>query len=294
MRPPPARPRALIELAERLVSKEFDPGLLTGSDVDLFRLARARGIHTVEFRPLLADGCLIVDERGFSVQINDPQNSLVSVGFPDETRRLTVKQRFTFAHEIAHTLPYDVTHRPPRPKEPIIRTITEAGKRESDQSLESFCQLVAGLILVPKGAPRRPELLGRLGSVDSLDMALKLASTLRVSPEVMIHRVSSSSLDEGLATDYFALVMVRKVGGEDLIVASIYSPTLKGFADRPRLYSRVATWVRRTKLLRDWGVLKHAEGEWRKRTSEGTLRVIKKSYRGHKDAYFLELKYVFA
>jgi hypothetical protein len=144
-----ARTRALVEFAERRVSLAFGVRLLSEAPVDLFRLAATRRIHSVEFRPLLADGCLIATADGCCVQINARERAVVDVGAVRESRTLSAKQRFTLAHEIAHTLTYDIEHTPPNERREVIEVIDlidAAGGRAGSQNVEDFCQIVGGKI----------------------------------------------------------------------------------------------------------------------------------------------------
>lgn len=286
-----ARPRDLIELARREVSDGFDRGLLRMPGVDTYRLAAQRRIHTIYYRPLLADGCLLVDSKGFSVQINDGQESVVHPGQDADDRALSAKQRFSLAHEIAHTLPYDLEPSPPRLKSTAIAQITETGGREAPHSLEMFCQIAAGFMLVSPAALKHADALGRWGTVDSVDTVLRLARCFRISPEVLMHRISNSSYEEEVKANYVAMVFVRSLNGKELIMAYIHSPTLSGIAGEPRLYSMAKTWVARTPALKKCEVLAVAEGKWRMQSRTGILSCIKVPYGRTGGSYFLELKF---
>src|SRR5438445_744840 len=121
-----ARRPALIQLANRYVDLALQQELLQQPPVDLYSIAHARRIHTIEFRSLLADGCLLADKRGFTVILNDSDLKTVDPASGEKALPLNVKQRFTLAHEIAHTLTYDLTRTQPREKEETLRLIVEA------------------------------------------------------------------------------------------------------------------------------------------------------------------------
>src|SRR5258707_11111520 len=92
-----ARPIAQIELAQRYVEQPSLAGVLgTEGAVDLAQVARARKVHTIELRPLLAEGCLIPDVRGFKVQVHHSERMAID---PTNTTlkdcELTTRQRFT-------------------------------------------------------------------------------------------------------------------------------------------------------------------------------------------------------
>src|SRR5689334_998201 len=133
-----ARPLAQVELAQRYVEQpSLARALGTHGAVDLARVAQARSVHTIELRPLLAEGCLIPDARGFTVQVNHSERAKI---YPATTtlkdRELTTRQRFTIAHEIAHTLVYDLSCTPPREHPGTLQTILDTGGREPTKSLE--------------------------------------------------------------------------------------------------------------------------------------------------------------
>jgi hypothetical protein len=291
MRPVSARPQPLIGLAIRYVSRVFDH-LLTGTKVDVCELARSRRIHTIELRPLLIDGCLIVAQDGFSVQLSSDRRLFITLDKKKAPPKFNVKQRFTLAHEIAHTLPYDIKLNPPKMNDAVLKTIAEAGGRGTSKSLENFCQIAAGLMLVPSTGLRKNEALGPFGTVDSVDVVLNLAEIFDVSPEVIIHRVATADQEERLTTAYFALIMVRSIRGAEQIRGCIYSATLKGLFDYPRLYSRFNTYVQRTPILREWDVISSRKHEWSKRVGAGFVLGSKRSYDRESDTYFLELRYV--
>ena len=290
MRPNAARPFALIQFALRCVGQAFGD-LRTNSAVDLFALAQSRRVLLVEFRPLLAEGSLFIKEDGFTVQINSKEAEVIRLNGEPVTRKLTAKQRFTFAHEIAHTLPYDTTVAPPRIKPEVLKTIEDSGGRGLKDSLESFCQIAAGFILVPQRGLRHDDVLGPWGKVDSLDLIRRMARRFEVSPEVMIHRVANAGDEEALKDPDFSLVMVTKIGRWEQVRACIYSATLTGLFKQPRLYTRVATWVQATPILKRCNLLGVEEGKWTTPTTTGTLRITKKRYPRNPASYFLELKH---
>jgi len=97
----------------------------------LSKLAAARGVHTIRFRPMPVDGVVEVKGSGFEIQIRSDKDQAVPVSDVDSAA-LTTRERFTFAHEISHTFFYDAEFRPIRPK-------------PSKQLLEALCNLGAGV-----------------------------------------------------------------------------------------------------------------------------------------------------
>jgi hypothetical protein len=255
--------------------------LLEAVPVNLFRLAHSRRIYRVEFRPLLADGCLVADAKGFTVQISDPEVSVADTS-SGEHRRLSVKQRFTLAHEIAHTLSYDVEHLPVRENPEVLDWIVEEGGRPGPEALEGFCQIAAGLILVPTAALK--ESLGPWTTVDSVARVLQLAKTFAVSPEVVIHRVAQTEDDDHIRAVDYALLLITSARGKEEITACIYSDSLRGIVKPPRLYSGVKTWMKRNSLP---DAIPEPDG-WSGRRQEGFLTITRKRYGS---SYFLEIRF---
>jgi hypothetical protein len=271
----------LIELAERFVARAFPVRLFSETPVDLYRLAASRRIHTIEFRPLLADGSLNVTDRGFLVQINDADKIVISVG--STSRDLSTKQRFTLAHEIAHTLTYDHQKKPPMEQTELIELIDDAGGRSGLRNLEDFCQVAAGMILVPTFLLSR--MFGQFGMIDSLDDVLGLARRLQVSPEVLMHRVVQIERSERLWPSYYALLFIA-VDPDEKVRACFFSHELRSILDPPKLYSRLATWLKRVHV--STAILSSEAGAIRTRVGSGFLHLSKTPYGSR--SYFLEIR----
>lgn len=290
-----ARPPALVQFASRSASQALG-NLRAAIPIDLFRLAHNRRVLTVEFRPLLADGCMFVRGDGFVVQICDKKTGVIHVGGTRLARRLTVKQRFTLAHEIAHTLAYDLTSTPPQLNPATVKAIDDSGGRGQGQSLEGFCQIAAGFILVPPGSFRQEGFLGPLGRVDSLDALRRLAQRFDVSPEALIHRIDNPSRDEVAHEDLkdpdFALAMVQLRRGRELVIARTCGSTFNGLLRQPKLYTSIATWIENTPILKRCKLLDVEEGEWTRPTTVGTLRIWKRRFIATPATYFLEMKHI--
>ena len=81
--------------------------------VDLVLLSRLQGIEQIELRAMLAEGVVTPSENGFHVYLKANEPSIILTASPGPLR-LTRRQRFTLAHEIAHTFFYDTDRLPPR------------------------------------------------------------------------------------------------------------------------------------------------------------------------------------
>ena len=109
--------RGVLEEVTRLTA-------ITGNKLpsDLARIAELQSVRKIEFRPLLVDGGLAVIHDGFHVFVSCEPNEAEHLNHlfgQDGTGRtlpktLVKQARFTIAHEIAHTLLYDLKTTPPR------------------------------------------------------------------------------------------------------------------------------------------------------------------------------------
>lgn len=140
------RRRNAVQAAEALVSENQ-----SSFPVDLGRIAAARSVLRVEFKQLLTEGGLAVQNDGFIIYVRcdagDADN--FTTRFADDGTGSTLpptvshRARFTVAHEIAHTLFYDISSQPPRLKV----TVDDPA---SARSLELACNEIAGALLLPE------------------------------------------------------------------------------------------------------------------------------------------------
>jgi IrrE N-terminal-like domain len=169
-------------LAEALSSRHD-----VGFPVNLQLIAAARRVRRIEFRPLIVDGALAVTTTGFEISVRcesfeaEELNELFHSS-PDGGRlppSKIHKMRFTIAHELAHTLFYDLRKQPPERKFPI-ETTKEA------TALERACQKAAAALLLPKRAVRK--YFGRADFRDPETLAT-IAKRALVAKSVVIMRV---------------------------------------------------------------------------------------------------------
>jgi len=277
-----ARTQEQIVFATRTLRHVFADKLGDG-EVNLYELARSRRIYRLELCPLLSDGRLLLDNSGFRVQLNNPEKLVVSLDSGDPPT-LTRKQRFTLAHEIAHTLVYDIARNPPKEVEQILTVIAEAGGSAPADSVEQFCQISAGLILMPSGSLRKA-IGGR--RLDSPEEVVRLADTFKVSAEALIHRVAQTSTGESLRTDNHALLMVAPLEKKEEIRAVLYSPTMRCALTPPKLYGGIRYWLKRNSLPS--GILGETTGNWTVRKQTGTLDIKRRPYGRRSGAWFLNI-----
>jgi hypothetical protein len=139
-----------------------------------------------------------------------------------------VRQRFTFAHELAHTFFYDVKN--PTPK--LIRGTPKAPK------LEHLCHVAANHLLVPEPLLRRT--LATTGEVASADAIVNLAQLFDVSIEVLMRRLHELRL---IADEKFAAILVSTYGRKRVIQAACYGPVLYSVTSRPERGMDYDRWV---------------------------------------------------
>jgi hypothetical protein len=198
--------------------------------VELAKLAVIQGVHHLDVRPMFPSGGLACVGNGFAVYIRDlnlvaPKLMPLDTDGPEPL--LTVRQRFTLAHEIAHTLFFDANV-PPQ----------ELAGAPRGRSLELLCQVGARQLLLPE------DLISPLidkGQQITADLVRSIADQFKASPEVVIRR-----LDESGVVKYSgpSLLMVRAgaANGEAQVIAVRYDDSLTPYRVRPELFSSFSSW----------------------------------------------------
>jgi hypothetical protein len=115
--------------------------------IPLSQLANQQRVR-VFFQPLFVEGGLAVDEAGFVVYLNvssrrasELQEAYGKV--PESERLLNVRERFTLAHELAHTMFFEFSPDGGKP-----RPLVGAHPKEREK-LEFECDALAGYLLMP-------------------------------------------------------------------------------------------------------------------------------------------------
>src|SRR5436853_516931 len=125
------------ELARALARKHSH-----STPVDLFKLAEVQGVLAIQLRSIVPEGITYPVTGGFMIAIRHGREETIQLHIDDPRRpRLTNRQRFTLAHEIAHTLYF---HPFARDSKPTTRPRAPRGVR-----LERFCDRAARLLIVP-------------------------------------------------------------------------------------------------------------------------------------------------
>lgn len=202
-----------------------------GPPVDLFELAKIQRVTAVDLRPMVPTGGLSSRSSGFVIYIQNLALTApveVAVGSPLEERpKLTPRQRFTMAHELAHTLFFDASDPPqPRPGSP------------KGPKLEALCHRGGRRILMP--APLIKAEVAKhkkLGSRDILD----LAKLFDVSPEVMLWRCDE--LHRIRDSDRAVLYIRKSFSGVEQIAGFYCSSWFQNRKGRPELGMSPASWL---------------------------------------------------
>ncbi len=114
--------------AESLVTK----AQVSKPPVSLYRLAKTRGIDPWPIYENLKSGGLKIVNGELRVILRRPTSYSV------KSRTLDRRSRFTYAHELGHTLFYDLTQSPPTRRAPLCYKLEE-----------QLCNIAASLFLMP-------------------------------------------------------------------------------------------------------------------------------------------------
>jgi hypothetical protein len=176
--------------------------------VNLTPLARIQCVDVVEFRPMMMAGCIDFRDTGFVAYIQHDESFTWDIREADETPRLNNRQRFTLAHEIAHTFFFS--------KE--TGRVQPSGRSPRGNALERLCNLGAALILLPQmpiSAYARKESFSPLSLVN-------VAQSYGVSLEVLIRRLNGF----GVYGDPNRAILLLNRREEAVTVKAVYGDAL--------------------------------------------------------------------
>jgi hypothetical protein len=187
--------------------------------VDPWKLANHCGVLNVEYRRMVPEGVLTPVHGGFTIYLQSNFSA---------PNRGNVRERFSLAHELAHTFFYDQNQTVPKPIKGAPR----------GQRLEHLCHVAASEILLP------PHLLNdeiRLkGKVTSAEALTDLAMLFDVSLEALIRRLHQSRL---IDEEKFAAILVDSVEGKEIIRAACYGPVLICNTTQPHRGLDFGSWA---------------------------------------------------
>jgi len=158
-------------------------------------------------------GALVPVPGGFEIYIRHPEPQDLDVELPEPPKLLSPRQRFTLAHEIAHTLFYTGVEGVPVPNSKLTGQGT--GKH---LGLEEVCNHVATRLLVPK-ALLSGEINRELKDPEKIDadFVRAMAAKFRASYEVMLGRLRVAAPDNAYAR---CILLVRKIDDEYRVMES--------------------------------------------------------------------------
>lgn len=229
--------------------------------IDPIKIAEICGI-SVEVRSMVPEGGLGFAERGFQIYVQDDFRG---------QRRVTPRQRFTIAHELAHTFFYEMGDSAPK----------RIKGSPAGEKLERPCNIGAEQILVPERLIRRT--IHQSGGFDSVNRLFSVAEDFGVSAEVLMRRLHSLRL---IDEERFAAVLVSVIEGKRIIQSACYGPQLSCFVSAdPKRGTDLDSWIR---PLAPQG-RPSAIWDWIQTTPNG--RVAVKRYDRSKSSFLLELRF---
>ncbi len=187
--------------------------------VDPVQFADSCGVLNIEYRHMIPEAVLTAVEGGFVVYLQD--NFILP-------NRNKTRERFSLAHELAHTFFYDRNQEVPRPMKGSPR----------GEKLERLCHLAASEILLP--SPLLKKELEKRGKVESAEALLDLATHFEISLEVLMRKLHESRLFQ---EEEFAAVLVDSVAGKQTIRTACYGSILLCNTTQPKRGTDFKSWV---------------------------------------------------
>jgi hypothetical protein len=191
------------------VERLFDTAGTLSAPVDLSEIAKNRRVFGVDLRPMVPEGYLGPVVGGFLLFLRDSSSQFLDLRLGPGWQPVKPRQRFTMAHEIAHTLFYDIHCDPPAPIKDTPRI----------QVLESLCQYGGALILVPDRLLAR-EIEGERQL--TAGMALGLAKRFIASLELVIRRVGEVDQKKTLFGASGLVLAAPDESNEDAMITAAY------------------------------------------------------------------------
>ena len=240
--------------------------------IDVFALAKHRRVLEVKFLDMLPDGGLVPVSGGFELYVRDSQESVADFGGKSPMPILTPRQRFTIAHEVAHTFFFDLSTSPPVELNGLPRLPV----------LERVCNRIAADMLVPGGLLRAT--LRQLHSISATTVS-ELAKQFDVSVQMMVRRLATESLpslDEAMILAY-----PTREPGDAQIRAVCYGHGLLSVRPRPAEFGSLRAW---SGDLLPGDFFKPGEKSWYQDVGNRRLCVTKSLLASRSGAFLLELR----
>jgi hypothetical protein len=202
----------------------------SGPPTDLCKLAHARQVRRVVLRNMIPRGGLATVRDGFAVFIRDEESRELSIDDADGIAALSKRQRFTFAHELAHTFFFRLDSQPPVAISSVPNYL----------ELEEACDRAAGQILVPASSLRR---FTRGRDAMSAELAVEVSDRFSVSIAVALRRLCA--LTDFDSEPIGVLLAERQGSPEHRINAMFFKTGLLPFLPKPKAHQVLSDWCRR-------------------------------------------------
>jgi hypothetical protein len=184
-------------------------------------LAERRRVTAVEFRPLLVDAMLTTHPHGFRILFNsngyDPVDLQERFKRESPERVMPSRLRFSLAHELAHTLFYDLSDGTPQ----LARQFRSGGGRTELENLERNCNKLAAQMLLP--TPMLKVAFQRMKAVSPQALS-ELAQRAGVSIEVLMRRLGGQSTLLAHSDFRGCVVLLKETNKETTVTAIAKTP----------------------------------------------------------------------
>lgn len=165
---------------------------------------------------------------GFEVYLRDQQRKDIDISKEEQRGDLSVRHRFSLAHEIAHTRFYRFSDQVPSPDD-----MTPNGRE-----LEADCDRMAGCILVPTYLLKQK--IRDYGKEIDADFVRSVASDFRTSVTVALERLR---VVEAAHSFERCILLARRIHGDAEIQSLFFGLGLSPVLARPEKYTRITDWL---------------------------------------------------
>lgn len=216
--------KALTAFLEHRVSKLLDlywSQKPTGLPVDLHEIAAVGGVLSIEDREMVPEAAVAPVPGGFHIYL---QSNFANLP------RMRTRRRFSLAHEIAHTLFYDLRD----------GAVIPVPKAPRGAKLEDACHHGARLLLIPQRclALELRRLKRPIGALDVVELARKFD----VSTEAMLRRLNGIGVFKSAD---IAMVLVHCSNKQSASIEfAICPPWLQSLLPVPARGRPLLSWLR--------------------------------------------------
>jgi hypothetical protein len=167
-------------------------------------------------------------EGGFQVYLRDQVRKDVDISREEPRDELSARQRFSLAHEIAHTRFYKLSDTVPSPDGTITNGL----------ELEDVCDRTAGCILIPTDFLKWK--IREYGKEIDADFVRSVASGFRTSMTVALERLR---VVEPANPFERCILLARRTYGDAEIQSLYFGLGLSSVLPRPEKYTRITKWL---------------------------------------------------